>query len=224
MKLDQVVPWGRNMLEYIRMFNLSSKDLNKNILSVGDGPASFNQEMKALGRSVISVDPIYHFSREEIEKRIEDTRRTILGQLAENHTLYVWKDIGSVEELEKTRMKAMNLFLNDFESDTSRYLGHRLPDTLPFEQNYFDLSLSSHFLFLYDNLGLDFHIRSITEIMRVSYEVRFFPLINLSGEKSRLLEEVLRLFSPRFEICKVEVPYEFQRGGNEMLVFRKTSL
>lgn len=42
MKLDKVVPFGRSLDEYIKMFHLSSEDLPQRILGVGDGPASFN--------------------------------------------------------------------------------------------------------------------------------------------------------------------------------------
>lgn len=221
MNLAEVVPWGRNMQEYKRMFMLTPNDLNKNMISVGDGPASFNQEMRALGKSVISVDPIYHFSKEEIKKRIEETRRTILEQMSIHHSMYVWDDIRSIDELEKIRLDAMALFLDDYESDPQRYLPHRLPDPLPFISNFFDLSLSSHFLFLYDELGVDFHIRSITEMMRVSYEARFFPIVNLSGERSRVLEPVLSHFSSMFDLSTVIVPYQFQKGANEMLLISK---
>ena len=221
MHLDEVVPWGRNLQEYKHMFMLSPDDLNKNMISVGDGPASFNQEMRALGKRVISVDPIYHFSKEEIENRIEETRRTILEQMAIHHSMYIWDIIRSIDELEKIRLDAMHLFLKDYESNPQRYLAHRLPDTLPFIPNFFDLALSSHFLFLYDELGEDFHIRSITEMMRVSHEARFFPIVNLSGERSRALDDVLSHFSSMFKLSTVIVPYEFQKGANERLVIRK---
>lgn len=45
MKLNEVVPWGRNLEEYKLMFNLSEADLNAKILGCADGPASFNAEM-----------------------------------------------------------------------------------------------------------------------------------------------------------------------------------
>lgn len=223
MQLDEVVPWGRNLQEYTRMFLLTPEDLNKKILSVGDGPASFNQEMKALGKNVISVDPIYQFSSEEIKTRIEETRATIMDQIPEHHSQYVWKYIRSVAELEKIRMDAMNRFLNDYENAPQRYLPHTLPGALPFKRNFFDLSLSSHFLFLYDALGVDFHIQTIKEMMRVSFEGRFFPLLNLSGEKSFVLEEVISHFCSTFDVSTVTVPYEFQRGANKMLVIRKAN-
>ena len=44
MKLEKVVPFGRSLDEYIKMFKLTVADLGKRILGVGDGPASFNAE------------------------------------------------------------------------------------------------------------------------------------------------------------------------------------
>ncbi len=65
-ELKDVVPWGRNLDEYINMFGLTDFDLNKRIISFGDGPASFNCEMTNLNRKVISLDPIYQFSKSEV--------------------------------------------------------------------------------------------------------------------------------------------------------------
>ena len=70
MKLDEVVPWGRTLEEYKSMFSLSETDLNAKILGCGDRPASFNVEMAELGHSVVSIDPIYQSSAEQIEQRV----------------------------------------------------------------------------------------------------------------------------------------------------------
>ena len=67
-----VVPWGRNFDEYSRMFNLTEWELRLRILGCGDGPASFNVECNQRGGQVISIDPLYHFSLDAIEKRIAE--------------------------------------------------------------------------------------------------------------------------------------------------------
>jgi len=80
----------------------------------------------------------------------------------------------------------MKLFIADFEEGKAqkRYLAAELPH-LPFENNTFDLCLCAHFLFLYSvHLSLGFHIEAITEMLRVSNEVRIFPLLALDGNKS----------------------------------------
>ena len=69
MKLEHVVPFGRSLDEYQQMFNLSEGDLSRNILGVGDGPASFNAEMLKRGHPVTSLDPLYELSGKEIEQQ-----------------------------------------------------------------------------------------------------------------------------------------------------------
>ena len=44
MHLENIVPFGRSLDEYVHMFTLTESDFSRSILSVGDGPASFNAE------------------------------------------------------------------------------------------------------------------------------------------------------------------------------------
>jgi hypothetical protein len=136
---------------------------------------------------------------------------------------FVWDTIGSVEDLARIRMAAMRTFLDDYESGKSegRYLAAGLPD-LPFENQAFDLALSAHFLFLYtDQLPLDFHRAGLLELCRVAREVRIFPLLDVNGVRSRHLEPILdELESGGLDAEIRKVPYEFQRGGNQMLSIR----
>ena len=47
-KLEQVVPFGRSLDEYRKMFDLAQNDVSKRIVGVGDGSASLNAEMSQL--------------------------------------------------------------------------------------------------------------------------------------------------------------------------------
>lgn len=223
MKLDSVIPWGRNMAEYKAMFSLTEYDINKKILSCGDGPASFNFEMTKLGKSVTSLDPIYQFGANELKSRFEEVKDIVIQQVKKNKDLFIWKTIKDVVELENIRMSAMNNFIVDFEEgkEAKRYLFHELPNKTKFTDNHFDLGLSSHFLLLYSELGLDFHIKSISEMLRVCKEVRIFPLLNLESEKSEVLDDITRYFNSDYILEIKKVKYEFQVGGNKMLTFRK---
>jgi len=71
--LSKVVPWGRSLDEYARMFALSPADLESRILDCGAGPSSFNAEATLRGGRVISCDPIYEFSAAQIRQRVEET-------------------------------------------------------------------------------------------------------------------------------------------------------
>jgi hypothetical protein len=223
--LDQIVPWGRSFDEYRRMFALTGEDLALNILGCGDGPASFNAEATRRGLRVTSCDPIYRWDAAQIRERIAITRTEVLEQTRKNAAEFVWTAIGSVEELERIRMTAMNEFLNDFPAGKidGRYIEAELP-RLPFADRSFDLALSSHLLFLYTTqLGGDFHRAAVREMCRVANEVRIFPLLTLGGGRSPLVEDVADwLGDSAFEVSIDNVPYEFRRGGNQMMRMRRT--
>lgn len=222
-KLSSVVPWGRNMEEYILMFRLNESDLSKKIAGFGDGPACFNCEMTQRNGSVISFDPVYQFSKDDLEKRIEEVRVIVIQQMSENMGNYVWTNIRNLDELETTRMSAMSKFLSDYEKGKAegRYVVHELPDKLPYEDNYFDIGLSSHFLLMYTSLGLDFHIASMTEMLRVCKEIRVFPIVDLDSKKTGLTEEVINHFKRDYKVEIVKTEYEFQKGENKLLIIRK---
>ncbi len=220
MQLDNVVPFGRGYDEDVRMFALSEADLGGRILACADGPAAFNAGMHARGRRVVSVDPVYRFSAAQLRERIAATFDTVIEQARAHREQYVWDAVGSVEDLARVRMAAMEAFLADFETGRreGRYLPHELP-ALPFADGEFDLALCSHFLFLYmEHLTREFHSATIREMCRVAGEARIFPLLDLESRPSRYVEPVCARLRAEGYACEVrEVPYEFQRGGNEML-------
>ncbi len=221
MELAEVVPWGRSYDEYLRMFSLSDDDLQKRILGVGDGPASFNAELAARGGRIQSADPVYRFSSEEIDSRIRTVYPEILNQVQKNSSDFVWDSIPDVEALGRMRMEAMGIFLTDFESAKAqgRYVDAALPD-LPFAPKAFDLALCSHYLFLYsDHVDLEQHLLSMRELCRVASEVRIYPLVTLKGNLSSHLEPVMAALGERGARVELrDVDYEFQRGATQMLV------
>ena len=222
-QLDQVVPWGRSFDEYCRMFALTDEDLTRRILGCGDGPASFNAEATRRGATVISFDPIYEWEPADIRTRIAATCDEILEQTRRNANEFVWDSIHSVDELGRVRMAAMNAFLDDFVGGKAqgRYVVSELP-ILPFADQSFDLALCSHLLFLYsDQLGETFHHQSLRELCRLAGEVRVFPLLALGGRRSPFIDStVARLADSGHEVTIERVPYEFQRGANQMMRIR----
>jgi hypothetical protein len=225
--LQDVVPWGRSLQEYTDMFVLKPTDLQLKILDCAAGPASFNAELHELGTTVVSCDPIYRFSATDIAQQIDKTCEAILDATRETHDNFVWRQIYSVEHLGELRQRAMKQFLEDFPSGVQqgRYRIGELPN-LPFSEGEFDLALCSHFLFTYSNvLSLEFHLDAIRDLCRVAAEVRIFPLIGQFGtEYSPHVPEVLsRLAAKGFRYEVKEVPYEFQKGGNEMMCVRRNS-
>jgi len=222
----ELVLWGRSLDEYVAMFALTGEDLRRRILGVADGPADFNREATARGTSVISVDPIYHLAPEVIDRQIEKSAEIVRRHVEETRDDFVWTRFATPEQLTTSRIDTMRRFMSDFPAGLAerRYRPGGLPK-LEFPDGSFDLALCSHFLFLYSTaFDLDFHLRSIRELLRVATETRIFPLLNLVGERSEHLDPVIETITAegfRTEIRKVD--YEFQRGGNEMLVIDRKS-
>lgn len=221
--LDSIVPWGRSYEEYVAMFDLTEAELKQRILGCGDGPAGFNAELSRRGGTIVSVDPIYVFAATQLSKRIGQTYETVLAEIRKNRAAYAWNAISSPDELGRIRMSAMRGFLSDYDAgkNSGRYIAGELP-SLAFSDLVFDIALSSHFLFLYStHLTLDFHIRAIMEMLRLAREVRVFPLLGLDGKKSPHLSPVIKQLAGKgFDLSVKRVPYEFQIGGDEMLVVR----
>src|SRR5215470_1266862 len=82
--LDQVVPWGRSLDEYRRMFALTDGDLQLKILGCADGPASFNAECARRGATVVSMDPLYRLDTQTIRDRIAATYDRMLDETRRN--------------------------------------------------------------------------------------------------------------------------------------------
>ncbi len=224
--LKKVVPWGRSFDEYCAMFKLSKLDLQKSIVGVGDGPASFNAVLTEQGENIISVDPVYTFNSEQIAQRIDELFDDMIKQVEANAANLRLDKFGSAEALGQVRMQAMKRFLQDFDKgkQQGRYLDAELP-TLPFKESQFDLALCSHFLFLYsEQLGLEFHIQAVLELCRIAKEVRIFPLLDLSHQLSKHLEPVKQALAQAGFTTSIEVvDYEFQIGAKQMLQIKRTT-
>ena len=114
----------------------------------------------------------------------------------------------------------MEDFLSDYMEGRreGRYVAAGLP-ALPFPDGSFDLALCAHFLFLYSvQLDEGFHCAAVLEMCRVARECRIFPLLELNGQPSPFVSSVLdAVRDAGLEASLESVPYEFQRGGNQMM-------
>ena len=222
MELTEAVPWGRLASEYISMFSLTPQDMTRRILDCAGGPSSFTSELTKQGKQAVSCDPLYEFTVKEISQRIEATYLKMTALNEANKDNFLWDRYGSPAQLGQIRMRAMRWFLDDHPEgkELGRYVTGELP-SLPFATGSFDLALCSHFLFTYsEQFTAEFHVQSVVEMARVAGEVRVFPLLTaFTGELSPHLPVVMEAL--REQGCSVEVcavPYEFQKGGNRMLI------
>jgi hypothetical protein len=220
MQLENVVPFGRSLDEYIQMFTLTAADLQKTILSVGDGPASLNAEGTPLGYRIQSLDPLYIFTAAQIRDRFNAVVDDIIEQIQRTPADWVWTYHHSPATLRHQREQVITRFCEDFAQGKreGRYAVGELPH-LHYPDATFDLGLSSHLLFLYsDHFDTTFHQQSLLEMLRVCREVRVFPLLTLGLQRSPHLDPAIAYLEQQGFHCEiVPVQYELQKGGNEML-------
>ncbi|MEO0948588.1 MAG: class I SAM-dependent methyltransferase [Cyanobacteria bacterium J06641_5] len=221
--LDRIVPFGRSLAEYRLMFALTAADLQRQILSIADGPASFNAEATPLGANIQSIDPIYQFGGPEIRQRFGAVVDDIIAQIGATPDAWSWEVHDSPAALRASREQTLELFLADYDRgrQEGRYHYGALPH-LDCTNGQFDLVLCSHFLLLYSaHLDYAFHRQALQELLRVGREVRIFPLLTLACQRSPYLDKLMTEFAQQgYRPTIKPVEYELQKGGNEMLVVR----
>jgi hypothetical protein len=212
---------SRSFREYEAMFSLRDGDLDGRVLDCPGGASSFSYEASELGVRVTAVDPVYAMSTSALQELVMSQPDRGNAHTAAGRDRYVWDFYGDIKNHRALRKRSASLFSRDVEVHPERYLPAGLP-ILPFADCQFDLVLSSHFLFTYaDRLDHEFHYRALVELHRVSRrEVRVFPLLDQGGhsldDMTRSVLTLLLRQGIEAHIC--DVPYEFQRGGNQMLV------
>src|SRR5690606_23491432 len=103
---------------------------------------------------------------------------------------YVWTYFRGVADHLAERGAAVDRFAADRRAHPERYVVGELP-SLPFADDTFDLALSSHLLFSYDDrLDGEFHEAAVVELLRVAREVRCFPTLSMRFERSPMVDRV----------------------------------
>lgn len=220
--IGQTLVSARSLAEYVAMFSLTPLELTGSILDCPGGAASFIAEQAGL---TIAVDPVYASDPSWLAEHAvaEAIRGNVHTAASAEH--YAWTFFHDVADHRQKRIASAMAFGEHRQQCPSAYLPAALP-SLPFRDRSFDLVLSSHLLFMYaDRLDLAFHLASLIEMGRVSRsEVRVFPLVSDAGDPLlELRRQVLAgLGAAGLQVQVRPSDYEFQLGGNEMLVISRT--
>jgi Methyltransferase domain len=209
---------ARSFDEYRAMFALTGSDLSGSVLHCPGGASSFTAMANLAGASAMAADPVYAQPRDSLAKFVMAEIERGTAHTAAGADRYVWDFYGDLGGHARVRRMSAEAFSRDLIAYPARYVAASLP-ILPFPDGRFDLVLSSHFLFTYaDRLDAEFHRAALHELHRVARrEVRVFPLLEQGGRPvPALLSQVLPTLDIPHSIRRVD--YEFQRGGNEMLV------
>ncbi|WP_079476659.1 SAM-dependent methyltransferase [Marinococcus halophilus] len=225
--LERIVFIGRTFDEYLDMFALSKARIQgRSILDCPAGACSFTAIANSLGAEVTACDVAYDHRGEDLKhKGLQDIEHAA-EHITKAEGNYEWDYIHSVEDLKRRRTQALHDCAEDMHNSGGRYVPAVLP-VLPFKDSAFDIVLSAHFLFMYaDRLSYDFHIDTLTELLRVAKEeVRIFPLVDLKGERYEHLDTVIEYLTTKGHVGEeVFVSYEFQRNANSFLRITKSSV
>jgi SAM-dependent methyltransferase len=213
---------GRSWKEYVKMFNLSETDLTKNILDCAAGASSFTAQMNIQGYKVKAVDLLFDQDALVLKQRCIEHLELLIESLSQNKDMFIWTCFPDPQSLKEHRIKSCHEFYEDYQQNPQRYIKGNLTN-LPFPNNHFNISLSSHLLFIYDHrLDLNFHIKAVQEMLRVSQdELRIYPLVKRKFKKSELISPVIEAVEEIAFPELVKVKYQFRKGGDEMLIFKK---
>jgi SAM-dependent methyltransferase len=215
---------ARSFAEYTAMFALTEADLSGAVLDCPGGAASFTATALARGFDVTAVDPAYVGGEGALqvlgEHAASEAERGHAFLLAHAHR-FVWTYFQDPAEQLRQRIAAAAEFAASVLTDPQRYVPGALPH-LPFPDRSFDLVLCSHLLFTYsDRLDAELHLAALREMARVSRkEVRIFPLLgHVDGKPYPHLVHLREALTGDGISSHVrQVDYEFQQGGDEMLV------
>jgi SAM-dependent methyltransferase len=210
---------SRSAREYRAMFDLAELSTDS-VLDCCAGGASFTAEV---GGDAVALDSVYAMGQAKLAEEIRIGQRGASAISYANAEHFDWSWYGSRERRVEMRAQAREQFLADLAARPSHYVAGDVHH-LPFADNSFDLVLCSHLLFTWsDVLDDDWHRRAIRELLRVSRgEVRIFPtVVQKTGDAVPFLPKLRANFAARGVSSRfVKVPYHFQVGADEMLVFR----
>jgi hypothetical protein len=238
---DEVLFFGRNLDEYVQMFDLDLEGLRgREILDCPGGPSPFAGEAEQHGISVVACDPMYGGTADELEaltlRQIEDVDRV------QSQLVHLFDEPQGVAERKALRLVSLKKFIADFRrfencgKKEERYRAESLPH-LPFSDRQFDLVLSGNLLFLYagessggmltdSRFDFDFHLSAILELARVSKnDARIYPLNGPNDSNHPYLQCVVDALRQRGMVANVvPVPYRDIKDAHHMLqVLRATT-
>ena len=202
--------------DYRQMFDLSDTNAQPSILDYPAGFSSFNAEMHKAGYQVTSADPSYELTPDAMLLHVEKQLTGLYDHFNDHqHTLVEQRELNDL--LNEARACAEQ-FCQDFLHGRldGRYEAIRMPG-LPYQDNEFDLVVSSHWLFS-DHPDSFYQMQTLREMVRVGHECRIFPVLDVSGEVSPSLGPLMiALQQENYGVEVREVDFALQEHGNAML-------
>ncbi|MFG3041937.1 hypothetical protein ACGFYZ_34065 [Streptomyces sp. NPDC048330] len=205
--IGEVLISARPFADGVAQFALRPDELTTGpVLDCPGGAGDFGATVRDLGGRAVSVDPCYVDSPEELATRVGAELDRVQAWTSSQPSRFPLDARGVWEQVPVWRSTAAR-FLDDYAADrgnaTGHYVGAALPH-LPFPDGTFTLALSGFLLFTYpDHFDEDFHLRAITELLRVAAEVRLHPLNDSAGNRYPHLDRLLDDLRARGVTCRL---------------------
>lgn len=193
--IDDIVISARPFADYVAQFALSASMLRGGrVLDCPGGASDFAAVVRAMGGRATSVDPCYGVGTARLTRHITADLNRVRAWTAVQPGRFPVDEHGVWCHAPAWRAAA-DTFLADFRRDrdqnTRHYQSAALPH-LPFPDGSFTLAVSGFLLFTYPRqFDVDFHLRTLRELLRVAAEVRVHPLNDSAGNPYPMLEIVL---------------------------------
>ncbi|MBS0350680.1 MAG: hypothetical protein JSR33_05760 [Proteobacteria bacterium] len=201
--------WIYNLDDYQSIFGLTAQELQKRILDFPSGISSVNAELYAKGFYMVSADPAYQLTPEEMRIHAYEMLQTSIQQLEPDNNHF--------SLISKWRMST-EIFLSDYAlgKKEGRYKVLNHPPFQPLE-NSFELLLCTDYLFTANSSSLPIQ-QMMEELCNLAMEVRIFPLPNLqSAVASELGPVMLALQNRNFGVEVRGVAYPERKEANAIL-------
>jgi hypothetical protein len=215
---------SRSYAEYMAMFGLGVDDLPGGVVDVSAGGASFVAECTERGVRALAVDPAYAKPLVELAEAVPAAVDGGHAIIAANADRFGWDFYGDLDGHRRVRERAASRFLTDIGSRPGRYVAGALP-RLPLRDRAADLVLCSHLLFTWsETLDEQWHRAALRELIRVArHQVRIFPLVTAGTGAAVVYLDALVAELDQVGVGAEfrQVPYEFQRGADTVLILSR---
>ncbi len=204
--------WIYNLDDYKKVFALSDADLQKTIVDFPGYFSSVNAEVTALGGKIISVDPLYHLSPQEMEAKVRESLKNGQRDLQKNSNILVSNHDNSIDQITDKWRENAEKFLLDYSigKQQGRYLTY---EELP-KEKLNDLLLAADFLFKNAENNIE---KIMEQLCRLAVEVRIFPLSEVEQISSQLGPLMLVFQNRNFGVEVRAISYPLRADGQAML-------
>lgn len=213
--------FGYGMKDYEKLFHLEDTDWTKKILEVTDKLSLCNYESMKKHYSMTTLFPYFSLSKNGLRNHLEVCFESEKhAMLLEKHLIesHIPQELAEYFSCQKADTET---FLGDYPlgKKQGRYVDFEEVSELPFQDFQFELGLVFYYFFPdLEQKDTSFYVAMIRELVRISEEVRIFPLLNDIGESSPLLGPLLlSLQQQGFGVEVKQVTHPDYPKGNAIL-------